>query len=67
MATTTRAAILMELGPLVINPAGEVRKVKVGAALKEASRVYGYRKPLQTFSMMERGPGPRRNIERPGA
>lgn len=54
----------MPLGPLVINQGGEVRKVKVETALKEASRVYRYPTPLKTFPQVEKVSGPRRNIKR---
>lgn len=64
MATTTRAAAGIVMGPLVINQGGEVQTVRIETALREATRVHGYRKQLQTFFMKERKAGPWRNIQR---
>lgn len=67
MATQAAGGIVMSgVGPLVIHGGGELQTVRIEVALKEAAKIHGYRKPLQTFFMKERGSGPRRNIERPG-
>lgn len=53
------------IGPLVVNQGGDLQTVKIEVALKAAARAYRYPEPCQSYPVMGRGSGPRRNIERP--